>query len=355
MSDLVDLAGSDCEARWIGIRRHQAVLIVCGFCLIGDSAVRPGASLLEVAAGGAMALCAVPCYDHLTMGECLVVALRFLSRSRWTTLSVTELGRALKLSARGQAIVEGYELQHRGRLDLSGRDMSAALDLAAFTDGLSTGDGSSHASIHVKSGSARARTLLSLDREVHPPEGWSANGALVRELLGLRRASDSMWLLERWRYVRTCDGLTRVLRICDFSAVPSGHAILERLQLCDVDVDVALHFDVIAGVKAHRITERAVHRLGSDGALTRAAGFRRTARADRALERLVQREALVASGKALLRVAVYVSVHGATLGELHRNIDTVLAKAHEAGLRCERGLGRQAIWFCFQLPGGPGW
>jgi hypothetical protein len=355
MNELLNLAASDGDARWIGIRRHQAVLIVCGMSLIGDSVVRPGGGLFEAAAGGIMLLCSAPVYDRLTIGELLGVALCFLFRSRWTLLSVAGLGRALRLSARGQVVVEGYELQHRGRLDLSGRDMSGALELAAFADGLSTNDASSHASIHVNSSSARARTLLTLGEGVSAPEGWSENCGLVRDLLGLRGVQDSMWLLERWRYVRTRGRVTRVLRIRDFSAVPSGQALLERLQQSGADVSVALHFDVVAGVKAHRITERAVHRVGSDGTLSRAAGFRRTARADRALERLVQREALVASGRALLRVAVYVSVHASTLDELHRNIESVLAKARDAGLRCERGLGRQAIWFCYQLPGGPGW
>jgi hypothetical protein len=355
MSELLDLADSDGDARWIGIRRHQAVLVVSGMSLIGDSVVRPGGVLLEAVAGSVMLLCSLPVYDNLTIGELLAVGLRFLGRSRWTFLSVAVHGRTLKLSARGQVMVQGYELQHRGRLDLSGRDVQGAQELAAFADALSTGDGSGHASVHVRSNSVHARTLLSLREGVRAPEAWSANSALVRDFLGLAGVQDSMWLLERWRYVRTSGGVARVLRIRDFSAVPSGQALLERLQQSGGEVSVAMHFDVVGGAKAHRIAERAVHRVGSDGALSRAAGFRRTARADRGLERLVQREALVASGRALLRVGVYVSVHGLTQDELRRSLDAVLAKAHEAGLRCERGLGRQAIWFCYQLPGGPGW
>ena len=72
-------------------------------------------------------------------------------------------------------------------------------------------------------------------------------------------------------------------------------------------------------------------------------------------ERLAQRETLVASGRALLRVAVYVSVHAQTKDELRTSLEAVLANAQEAGLRYERGLGRQATWLCQQLPGGPGW
>jgi hypothetical protein len=355
MNELLDLADSDADARWIGIRRHQAALIVIAMGLIGDSVVRPGGVLIEAVAGSVMLLCAAPIYDNLTTGEWLALGLHFFGRSRWTFVSVEVQGRALRLSARGQAMVQGYELRHRGRLDLSGRDVKDAQEIAAFADALAIGDGSGHASVHVSSNTEHASTLLSLGEGVRSPEGWTANSALVRDILGLRDFQTSMWLLERWHYVRTSGGVARVLRIRDFSAVPSGQALLERLQQSDGEVSVALHFDVVGGVKAQRIAERAVHRVGSDGAMSRAAGFRRTARADRVLARLVQRETQVASGNALLRMAVYVSVHASTEEELRRGCDAVLAKAHEAGLRCERGLGRQAIWYCYQMPGGPGW
>jgi hypothetical protein len=146
-----------------------------------------------------------------------------------------------------------------------------------------------------------------------------------------------------------------VLRVRDFTAVSHGQALLERLQQSSDQVSLGLHVDVISAQRAHRMAERAVHRTGSDGAAARSVGFRRTARADRSLERLAQREVLVASGRALLRAGVYVCVHAPSRSELDQRVRDVLRRGHESGLRCERGLGRQAAWFCHQLPGGPGW
>jgi hypothetical protein len=355
MSELLGLGGADGDVRWLGIRRHQATLVIGGIGLVGDWVVRTRSGPLEVFAGIALLTGALPFYDSLTIGESLLVGLRYLSRSRWTRVAVVGDRTALSLRARGQVMVQGFALQHRGRLDLSGHDLQRAQDLAAFADALATGDRSAHVSVHVRSKHERAHTLLSLEKGTIPPEGWSESSELLLVVMGLTLARGSTWLLERWGYLRSGDGLVRVLRIRDFSAVPDGRALLERLQQSGNQVTVALHFDVVSGRRAQRIAERAVHRLGSDGAASRSVGFRRTARADRSLERLAQREMLVASGRALLRVAVYVSVHATSRNQLHQRVSEVLRRAHEAGLRCERGLGRQSIWYCQQLPGGPGW
>ena len=61
------------------------------------------------------------------------------------------------------------------------------------------------------------------------------------------------------------------------------------------------------------------------------------------------------SGRALLCVAVYVTVTAATRDELERAIEELERVANLSGLRCDRGRGRQALWYCFALPGGPGW
>jgi hypothetical protein len=70
---------------------------------------------------------------------------------------------------------------------------------------------------------------------------------------------------------------------------------------------------------------------------------------------MAQRERYVASGRALLRVAVYVLVRADSLDELQRRGDQVWRHAHDAGLRLDRGRGLQAAWYRSSLPGGPGW
>jgi hypothetical protein len=95
--------------------------------------------------------------------------------------------------------------------------------------------------------------------------------------------------------------------------------------------------------------------VGSDAATSQSAGFRRTAQSTRTLERLRQRESLVVEGAALLRIAVFVVIRAASLQQLHRDVQSVARCAVESGLRCEPGFGRQAAWYCAQLPGAPGW
>ncbi len=354
MNEMLGLGDTDADSRWIGVRRHQIVLVIVGIGLVGDWLFRVHGSLLEVIVGGALLACAAPFYDGLTLGAFLMVGLQFCSRSRWTTVAIDRQGESLILSARARAVVQGFELLHRGRLDLSGGDVQIAHGLASFADGLATSESSRHVSLHVRSSGGGARTLLSLPDAIVPPDGWLANNGLVFDVVGTA-AGRPKWLLERWNYVRTPSGPVRVLRIRDFTAVSSGQAMLEKLQHATSEITVSLHLDVIAGSRARRVTERAVHRHRSDGATSLAAGFRRTALVNRSLERLGQREALVASGRSLLRVAVFATVRAPSRAELQPRVDEVLRAAHESGLRCERGVGRQSAWYCHQMPGGPGW
>ena len=61
-------------------------------------------------------------------------------------------------------------------------------------------------------------------------------------------------------------------------------------------MDLAVHVEVVGALRAQRISARAVHRVGSDSQVSRAAGFRRSARAALSSERLSQCEELVANG-----------------------------------------------------------
>ena len=163
------------------------------------------------------------------------------------------------------------------------------------------------------------------------------------------------WLLERWSYVRTRDGARAVLRVRDFTASAPGHAVLGRAQLGSDQICVAVHAAVVSSPRGLRLAERAVHRHRSDGATSTAAGFRRTARIEHSFERLREREAQVAAGRALLCLAVFVTVRAESLSELATEVVQVRRALHESGLRADRGRGRQAEWYCGQLPGGPGW
>lgn len=354
MSEPLGLGESDAQSRWIGIRRHQAVAIMLGLGLVGDWVLRPRAALIEAVVGLGLLVSAVTVTEGLTLAELGVIAVRFVGRSRWTSVEVRVEEEMVSLDARGRSRFRGYALHHRGRLDLSGRDLDVASSLATVVDGLATAESDSHVSLHVAPGAAGVATLLSLNDTVTPPPGWTVDTSLALHVAGATPTRPD-WLLERWPYVRTERGLVSVIRIRDFSSATGRTALLERLQGANEYVGVALHVEVLGGSRAQRTTERAVHRQRSDGAITLAAGFRRTARTERALERVGQREAQVARGRSLLRLAVYAVVGAASLKELRECTEQVVRTAHESGLRTERGFGRQARWYCQQLPGGPGW
>ena len=353
-SELLGLGDADADSAWIGIRRHQAVLAIAGIGVVADWLFRSRSPFAQLLFGVALLVCTVPTKDGQTIGELVAISARYLFRSRWSTTELVADTEGLEIQARGRARFRAFQLDHRGRLDLSGRDATLAHGLAALVDGIGASGPSRHVAVHVQSLEAGAATLLSMPNGSTKPEGWFANSKLAYDVTAMTPTRRTV-LLERWRYVRTAEGLVAVLRIRDFSVTPNGRALLERLQLSNGQLTLALHADVVAGSRAKHVVERAVHRSRSDGATSLAAGFRRTARVEGHFERLAQREALVASGRALLRIAVFATVRGNSYDELRASVDEVERAAHDSGLRCDRGAGRQTEWYCFQLPGGPGW
>ncbi|MGH3731876.1 MAG: hypothetical protein ACRDVC_00610 [Acidimicrobiales bacterium] len=354
MSDSLGLGDSDAESRWIGVRRHQGALVIVGLGLVSawvmGASARPG----ELVVGLVALVCAVPTSGGQTLGEALAVVVRYLARSKWSAVAIREFGDDVVIWAPNDVVFRAYELEHRGRLDLSGRDVSLALALAALVDAASASSDRQHVSQHVIRRDRGTSTLLALPPQLPAPDGWRHKPSLAME--AARAGEDSsLHLYERLTYLRTPDLLLRVFRVRDFSSVPESRSVLEQLLRSPVGLDVSVHVDVVAGAKAQRLAARAVHRVRSDDVTSSAAGFRRTARTSRGFERLAQREVLVASGRALVRLAVYVVVSGASLEVLSQRSDLVWRRAHDGGLRLDRGRGRQYEWFRAQLPGGPGW
>jgi hypothetical protein len=354
MSELLGLGTSDGESRWIGVRRHQAAFAIAGVGLVGEWITQAHGPPIELLTGISLLTCALPTSDGLTVGERLRIGVAFITRSRWTSVRASVTSDGVAIVARGESTARGFELAHRGRLDLAGRDQLNASALADFADALATSKDTRHFAVHVRSSPDGVTTLLVVPPDVSAPSGWSENSDVVLQATGTG-GSGICWLLERWTYVRTANEVIRVVRVRDFSAVPDGHALLHRLQFGSPWLDVAVHVDVVGGVRAKRLASRAVHRVGSDDATTQSAGFRRTAQSSRTLERLRQRESLVVEGVALLRVGVFVVIRATTLQQLRRDVKALTRCAFESGLRCELGPGRQALWYCAQLPGAPGW
>jgi hypothetical protein len=355
MSELVGLGDSDANARWVGIRRHQAVFLILGLGLVGDWIIVPHSKVVELVAGVLTLSGAVPVYDGLTAAEMVSVALQYLLRGRWSLITAHSELATTKIEARGVVAVRGFELVHRGRLDLSGSDLALVAKFADLVRGLATSSESSHVSIHVRSSPRNANTLLTLRAGASTPDGWFESGGLLQEFVGLAKHRDEIGLLERWNYLRNEQEVFRTLRVVDFSGAPAQSALLEKLQQSSRHPEIALHADVLSSAKAHRVASRAVHQLSSDSAASSAVGFRRSARSKRSLHRLSQREEFVAEGEALLRIAVFVTVRASSRAALREASSDVIRSAEEGGLRAHRGVGRQILWHSFQLPGGPGW
>ena len=354
MSELVGLGGADADERWLGIARHQAVLVFGGAAMVGDWLVRTGSAIEELVVGLVLLGVAVRCVRGLTGCEVLLLTVLYVLRPRTQRLSASRQGPVVTLYARAQSSFRGYELEHRGRLDLSGADIVHARELAELMNGLAVGTGSSHVSVHVGKYEGQARSFLALSPQVNVCEGWRSIDDVLDRVIGFDVQANGS-VLERWGYLRTSQGLRRVIRVTDFQGASNERALLERLQAVALNIDLAVHVEVVSAARAQRLSARAVHRVGSDAQVSRAAGFRRSARAALFAERLAQREQLVASGQALLRLAVFVTLRAGDLGELRRASRELERRAVESGLRIDTGFARQWLWFCFQLPGGPGW
>jgi hypothetical protein len=354
MSNALGLGECDAEARWIGIRRHQGCLAVVGFGLVSAWVMGSTSPPTELVAGVVLLLAAVPMGDGQTVGEVIVVMGRYVARSRWRYMTIREFDDDVILWAPSDVVFRAYELDHRGRLDLSGRDVSLAEALAALVDAVSAGSENQHVSQHVMNRHGDTSTLLALPSEVPAPEGWRLKNSRALDAVRAGDAS-SLQLFERFTYLRLPHQLVRVFRVRDFSSVPESRSLLEQILRTPVDLDVSVHVDVVAGAKAHRLAARAVHRVRSDEVTSSAAGFRRSARSSRSFERLAEREVLVASGRSLLRLGVFVVVSAESFEDLQRCATIVWRRAHDGGLRLERGRGSQYEWFRAQLPGGPGW
>ena len=179
MSEFVGLGDADAESRWIGVRRHQAFLLVVGVCLLGHWLTAPNATFVEALIGTFCLVCASPTNEGLTLGERVLILVHFVVRSRWSSLRVGLFDGVITVEARGVVRLHGFELSHRGRLDLSGRDVDNATSLASFADALATSEVTRHFSTHVIARGDVVSTMLALPEDVSAPAGWTVHNVLA--------------------------------------------------------------------------------------------------------------------------------------------------------------------------------
>ena len=346
------LAETDAAPRWWGFERHRIVLITLSAALVVDAVVRRRWGGWEWP--GALVAAPMVLHDAAghSWGERTVMEMRYVFRRRVSWITTRIDVDTLVLDVRGTRRVWCYDFAHRGRLDLADRDLALAQRLAHFADSLAGAGESAHLAIHVGSPQGEpARTTLSVTVPAVPAPEWrrSARGDVVAPLAVGRTPT-----IERRDYLRTPVGVVATLRVSGFSPGLET-AALERLSEQLSWLTISLHASVLPAPRGRRMTARAVHRIGSDANVARSAGFRWTARREWELDVLRQREHVVAGGAALCRWALYLVVRAPSLPGLRVRVDEVVHVARAAGLRLDTGVARQAEWFAFQLPGGPGW
>lgn len=348
MSEDARLGDADVPARILGVDRLQLILLGLATGVLADALVRTHLAL-EVVLGVALLVAALPAGERVSVAERAGVALAYAARPHVSSV-VLARGDPPVVHAAATVSTRGYALVHRGRLDLSGADLELARRFAQILDTLATSPGGRHASLHVWRDDDVA-TLLCLDGG-RAPEGWTRDDNLLARVVGVGLA-DHLWLLERLTYVRTTDGVCRVLRVRDYSAATAP--LLAGLQRHRGATTISLHADVLEDVRARRRVERLSHAVTSNGAAAGALGFRETSRARQRASRALERETRVAEGRALVRLAVFVTVRAPRLDDLDAAVAQLVRTARECGLVLDRGAGRQARWHSLSLPGGPGW
>lgn len=345
------LGPSDAQSRWIGVGRHQAVLTMAGIVLCADWLTGHHRPVLELIIGLVVLVCSVRFSTTGTVGELLLTYLRFLVRPGWSELSITRTTEGTVVNADFNSPVAGYQLQHSGRLDLTGEDLDVAASVRELCTALSLASPGAHVSQHVFPTDTGHTTLLCTGLEQPPRGSWIRTDDAIDELLRVA-PQVPVPLLERWSYVRAGEDAVRVARVHDFSAAPSGEAVLQSLQRRCPLVIVALHIDIIGAEKAKKLSARAVHQSSSDASVSQSAGFRRTARSDYALQRLRQREREIAAGESLLKVGLYVVLRARNTSELDQLTSEVREHAGASGLVLDWGTGLQRQWFYQSAPHG---
>ena len=340
---------SDSAERWGPLQRHQLVLVGSGSALVicWLLITRMPTVTLMMAVGCILAACPVRRGD--TVAQWIVVVTRFALRSRWTTLAIQLEGDALTLRRGASVTTTLRALRHVGRLDLSGHDAVVTGQLRDLLGALAVTAEGGHVTQLVTMSHDGATTMVASSR------GGDLSGWELPTSAPLFGTSSGQRLVrECWRSVRTIDGVYRVGRIVTFRP-DGGHSLLEALQCTGVPSTLVVQYQIVPSARAPRIVGRAVHRRGVDESATRALGFRRSAQSDRALARLALREASVAAGHTLVRIAVYLIVTGETVAAVRQGASRIASVAKDDGTLLQWGMGRQAQWFLWALPGGLQW
>lgn len=345
------LGASDAELRWVGIRRHQALLLITGVVVCADWLTGRHRPVSELVVGLLATLCSAQFSSTRTIGEQLVVGLTFVARGKWSSLQFSQSSDGVLIHSSPETTFAVHELQQTGRLDLTGEDYEVARSIESFCTALSVSVTKGHFSQHVITTSAGHTTLVVTESHLSPQGNWLRNDAAITSLFE-ESALKPVHIIERWSYLCMEESFKRVLRIQDFASTLHRENLLQTFQRNCPTLDIALHIDVVGSSAAHKRSARAVHQGQSDVGVTQSAGFRKSARSEQAQQRIAQREVEVAAGAALLMIGCYMTITSQSLQALETDTSLVSQRASESGLRLDFGTGVQLQWLRSYLPRG---
>ncbi len=292
---------------------------------------------------GSSALLFLP-IDSEPLGTWVGTVLRFVSRSRWTACRYERVGSATFLTLRGRRRQQWATATFRGRGELTDSASSQWRAFELLLRRYAAYDEPTRFALFEYQVDSSPETSLWADRVSEWPPPWRATTVPPPWMLA------SSWFREEWSCVRDASTYVATLRV--IADAVDGSNLFDRLRAPAAEWEMSLHGEVQPRTKALRRVRRASHATRSDDQLARTFGF--TPSVQRTLEHqsVVEREHLVTQGDALLRIALFMTCRAASLSELQQCVRVATTHARSAGVKTQRGWGRQMDWFAHVHGGG---
>ena len=275
------------------------------------------------------------------LGELLVRAVRFQSRSRFSSVACEVVGDDVLVTCRGQRTVTLWRSEHRGRLDLRDAEQSQWRRVLQRIEASVVRGETPHLSFHI----CGHDTWLATSRfELSAP--WVKDSSQV--LTELPR-----WVYESWNEMQTEHSYFRVFDIRNFTRC--SESVIDVLTDPQKRWSLHGHFQAMSHREALRRTRRDRHAADAAMAWRGLRGV--VSPATLAELRLARQhhEENVARGAALIDFRLCVVARAASPTELNEVSSALRDRATRAGVVLRIAAGEQAPALIASWPGPPTW
>lgn len=311
------LGAGDVGPRILGIRRHQVICSVVGLMFFCDALLLGGGSIGYFATGISFLVMA-PIGQRGTVGNRISVLAGYLLRSR---------------IARFKPTGNVYELEHVGRLDLSGGEevVIRSLQQICATSSLE-GNGRTFG-LSLQRSSAGSRTLLGGAHLSNPGWPWRQLEPTI-EVIETR---------EHWDAISFKGRFVTILSFDDFTYAARQQFMFERFLKWLPSGHIVLKIKVVNSQKGLRVSARASHRLATDLKVSSNLGFRSSVRALANVQRKLQQEQEVEAGATLLQLGAFLVCEAETRAELKVRVAQCLEQSKRCGVPLKVRYGEQRL------------